>query len=112
MESKPALPPQNLPRLLSRQQLATVRRLWREGVRRDEICRQVGITQHVLEARRRDQLANLGKRQRGQGGSRFGDDPTEEEIWGRLTLEIQATWTDEERQAAWEGSRRQLDEIN
>jgi hypothetical protein len=110
MKSDSGLPPQNLPRLLTRQQLAKVRRLWREGVRRDEICRQVGITQHVLEARRRDQLANLRPRKRGQGGSRFGVDPTEEEIWGRLTAEIQATWTEEERQAAWEGSRRQLDE--
>lgn len=107
---RPPLPPQNLPRYLSDQQLELVRRLWRAGVHRDDICRSAGITLHVFEARRKDQLRDLKRRQQGTGGGRRSVDPTEEEIYGRLTLEIQERWTDEERQAAWEGSRRHLDE--
>jgi hypothetical protein len=107
---RPPLPPQNRPRYLTDDQLELVRRLWRAGVHRDDICRSAGITLHVFEARRRDQLRDLKRRQQGTGGGRRSVDPTEEEIWGPLTADIQSRWTDEERQAAWEGSRRHLDE--
>ena len=107
---KPPLPPQNRPRYLTPEQLATIRRAWRAGLPRDEVCRLAGITSHVLEARRLDQLQDLKRRSKGVGGGRRGEDPTEEEIWGQLTAEIQSRWTEEERQAAWEGSRRHEDE--
>jgi hypothetical protein len=107
---RPPLPPQNLPRYLTDEQLATIRRAWGDGLPRDEVCRLAGITLHVLEARRLDQLRDLPQRQQGIGGGRRGADPTEEEIWGPLTADIQSRWTDEERQAAWEGSRRHDDE--
>jgi hypothetical protein len=100
------LPPQNRPRYLTPDQIAAVRQAWAAGLPRDEVCRQAGITLHVLEARRLDQLADLPKRRQGVGGVRRPEDPSEEEIWERITKEIQTRWTDEERQAAWEGSRR------
>jgi hypothetical protein len=91
--------------LLSREQEAAVRRAWRAGMRRDEVARAARITVSRLTARLKDQLADLPRRGRGKGGGRRKDDyePTEDEIYGRLTLEIQARWTDEERAAAWKG---------
>lgn len=91
--------------LLSREQLASVRKAWRAGLRRDDVARAAGITVSRLTARLKDQLADLPRRGRGKGGGRRGEDndPTEEEIYGRLTLEVQARWTDEQRAAAWRG---------
>jgi hypothetical protein len=100
------LPPQNRPRYLTPDQIAAVRKAWAAGLPRDQVCLQAGITLHVLEARRLDQLADLPKRRRGVGGARRPEDPTEDEIWNTITKEIQSGWSDEERQAAWEGSRR------
>jgi len=112
MPRRNPLPPQNRPRYLTRDQIEVVTRAWREGLPRDEVCRLAGITIHVFEARRLDQLKGLKRRRQGVGGSRRPADPSEEEIWGRLTFEIQAGWTDEERAAAWDGSRRHQDEGN
>lgn len=92
--------------LLTREQVTAVRRAWRAGLRRDEVARAAGITVSRLTARLRDQLADLPRRGRGKGGGRRREepiDPTEEEIYGRLTVEIQARWTDEQRAAAWRG---------
>lgn len=91
--------------LLTRRQLAAVRRAWAAGLRRDEVARAAGITVARLVSRMADQLAGLPRRGRGKGGGRRprGADPTPEEIYGRLTLEIQSGWTDEQREAAWRG---------
>lgn len=104
-QSRPSLPAHMRPRLLSPEQQRIVREAWASGLPRDEVARVAGITIHILEARRIDQLRDLPKRTQGVGGGRRGGDPTEEEIWGRLTREIQARWTDDERQQAWERSR-------
>lgn len=91
--------------LLDREQVAAVRRAWRAGLRRDEVARAAGITVSRLTARLKDQLVDLPRRGRGKGGGRRVEEyePTEDEIYGRLTLEIQAGWTDEQRAAAWRG---------
>lgn len=91
--------------LLSRRQLSAVRRAWAAGLRRDDVARAAGITVARLVSRMADQLANLPRRGRGKGGGRrpAETDPTVEEIYGRLTVEIQSCWTDEQREAAWRG---------
>jgi hypothetical protein len=91
--------------LLSLRQLIAVREAWAKGLRRDEVARAAGITVARLVSRMADQLASLPRRGRGKGGGRrpAKQDPTPEEIYGRLTLEIQAGWTDEQREAAWRG---------
>ena len=105
---RPPLPAHMRPRFLSTDQERTVRQAWADGLPRDEVARLAGVTIHVLEARRRDQLADLPKRRQGSGGGRRGGDPSEEEI-ARITREIQARWSDEEREQAWRGSRRRDD---
>lgn len=93
-------------RALSTEQVAKIREAWNQGKRRDEIARLAGITIDTLTARLRDQLRSLKRRGRGVGGGRRKSEPpppSEEEIWGRLTREIQATWSDEEREARWRG---------
>lgn len=94
-----------IPLLLTDRQVRTVSKLWKSGATRDEICRAVGITNSVFRARLADQLAALPRRGRGRGGGRKNRrrDPTPEEIYGRLTLEVQAKWTDEEREDRWQG---------
>lgn len=91
---------------LTDEQLRTIREAWAEGLRRDEIARMAGITIDTLSARLKDQLADLPKRGQGRGGGHRpeADDPSEEEIWGRLTKEIQAGWTDEQREQAAHGA--------
>ena len=90
----PALPPQNRPRLLSPETLELVRQLWSAGVCRDEICRRAGITLHSLEARRLDQLRDLGRRPKGQLSRRRGDAVSVVEI--RLaTHELRQRWPEE-----------------
>jgi len=103
---RPPLPAHMRPRFLTPAQEQTVRAAWADGVPRDEVARMAGVTIHVLEARRKDQLRDLPKRRQGLGGGRRGGDPTEDEI-ARLTREIQARWSDEEREQAWRGSRRE-----
>lgn len=95
----------SLPTLLNRSQVTVIRRAWRAGWTRDEVARAAGVSVGLIRQRLADQLADLPRRGRGGGGSRRVKDPTEEEIYGRLTLAIQATWTDEERHAAWMGTR-------
>jgi hypothetical protein len=82
-----------------------VRRAWADGLTRDQVAAAAGITIHVLEARRQDQLADLPDRNRRVNSGRRGGDPTPEEIWGQITAGIQAKWTDDEREEAWKGSR-------
>lgn len=92
--------------MLSPAQVETIRRAWAEGLRRDEIARLAGISIDTLSARLKDQLKSLPRRGQGRGGGHRpdGDDPSEEEIWGRLTKEIQAGWTDEQREQAAHGA--------
>lgn len=105
---RPTLPAHMRPRLLSPEQQRIVREAWAAGLPRDEVARLAGITVHVFEARRLDQLSNLPKRTQGVGGGRRGGDPTEEEIL-ILTRRLQQRWSDEEREQAWRGSRRRDD---
>jgi hypothetical protein len=112
MGRRPSRPPPPLlahmrPRLLTPEQEAAVRAAWASGATRDEAARAAGITVDLLLIRLKDQLADLPRRGRGGLHRRPTPDPTEEEIWGRLTAEIQDKWTDEERAAAWNGSRRE-----
>lgn len=73
-----------------------LRRLLRRGFTRDEAAAVVGITRSTLEARLRDQLADIrvgqGRRERKR---RTQADPTPEEIAHRAA-EIRAAWTDDE----------------
>jgi hypothetical protein len=102
------LPAHMRPRFLSADQERLVREAWADGIPRDEVARLAGITIHVFEARRKDQLRDLPKRRQGLGGGRRGGDPTEEEIL-ILTRRLQQRWSDEEREQAWRGSRRRDD---
>ncbi len=89
--------------LLTRDQERAVRKAWRSGATRDEVAMAAGVSPGLIRQRLADQLADLPRRGRGRGGRRRSADPTPEEIYGRLTAEIQATWTDEERDAKWQG---------
>jgi len=83
---------------LTEAQVELVRRLWAEGVHRDEIARRVGMTISIWYARRGDQLKDLPKRERGTGrkASRGYVDPTPAEIAARCA-DIQAAWTADQR---------------
>jgi hypothetical protein len=89
-----ALPPQNLPRYLTDDQVATIRQAWAAGRRRDEVCQLAGITLHVFEARRKDQLRDLPPRPKGIGGEHRGIPPSEVEI-RLMTFEARQRWTPE-----------------
>jgi hypothetical protein len=92
------------PDWLTKDQERAIRRVWASGGGWMDAARAAGIRVRLLRARLEDQLADLPRRGRGAGRKRAAPrDPTEEEIWGRLTLEIQATWTDEEREERWLG---------
>lgn len=92
-------------RLLTPEQVATVRKSWALGDTMERCAWLVGVSVAVLRHRLEDQLADLPRRGRGAGRKRRPEsrDPTPAEIWGRLTLEIQSRWTDEEREARWLG---------
>ena len=83
---------------LTDDQVELVRRLWAEGVHRDEIARRAEMTISTFIARRGDQLKDLPKRERGTGrkASRGYVDPTPAEIAARCA-EIQAAWTADQR---------------
>ena len=88
---------------LTRSQERAVRRAWRAGQTQAEIAASLGIGLDLLRARLREQLPDLPRRGRGRGGGRRTADPTPEEIYGRLTLLEQASWSDEEREERWRG---------
>lgn len=91
--------------LLTREQELAVRRAWRSGATRDEVAAAAGVSVGLIRQRLEDQLRDLPRRGRGRGGHRGQPrDPTEEEIYGALTAEIQARWTEEERDAKWHGT--------
>lgn len=89
--------------MLTEEQLRTVRELWNAGVTQGEVAEKVGLSMDTLKARLRDQLADLPPRPRRINSGRRARLPTEEEIYGTLTLIEQATWSDEEREARWRG---------
>lgn len=93
----------SLRKALTAQQCQAVRRAWLAGETQQEIANAIGITVDTLKARLEDQLAGLPKRGRGTGGRRRPNDPTEEEIYGRLTLLEQQAWSDDERDERWQG---------
>lgn len=91
--------------LLTPEQLRAVRTAWKAGATRDEVARLVGVTPGLIRQRLEDQLRSLPRRGRGRGGRRGRPaDPSPDEIYGRLTAELQAKWTDEERDAKWHGT--------
>ena len=91
--------------LLTQEQEQAARDAWAAGLRRDHVAAAAGITVARLVARLKDQLADLPRRGQGFGGGARGedDDPSEEEIWGRLVLEVQSRWSEEERDQRWKG---------
>lgn len=99
--------------LLTPEQEAAVRGAWADGLRRDQVAHAAGITVARLVARMKDQLADLPRRGQGVGGGARGeaDDPSEEEIWGRLVLEVQARWSEEEREQRWKGRFNDSDDL-
>lgn len=93
--------------MLTPAQVKTVIECLAAGMSRDQVARAAGVSINVLERRYRDQLKGLKRRGKGAGGGRRPepeDDPTPEEIWGRLTKDIQAGWTDEQRDNAAYGA--------
>ncbi len=92
--------------LLTRSQERAVRQAWRAGATRDEAARAAGVSVGLIRQRLEDQLRDLPRRGRGRGGKRGRrhEDPTLEEIYGTRTAEIQARWSDEERDAKWHGT--------
>lgn len=93
--------------LFDAQQLRAARRAWAEGMTQAEIASLLGVSVDTVRSRLRDQLADLPKRGRGAGATRTGEDPTEDEIYGRLVLLEQAAWSDEDRDRRWQGGRFQ-----
>lgn len=89
--------------LLTAGQVRAARRAWSAGETHGEIARLIGVSVDTLKARLRDQLADLPTRGRRDLSGRRPSDPTEEEIYGRLTLLEQAAWSDEEREKRWRG---------
>jgi hypothetical protein len=90
-------------RLLTRDELRVVRVAWIAGETQGEIAARVGISIDTFRARLADQLSRLPPRPRRSASGRRTRDPTEEEIYGRLTLIEQSSWTDEERERRWRG---------
>lgn len=88
---------------LTPDQERAARAAWEAGQTQGEIARLIGVSVDTLRARFRDQLADLPDRNRRQGSGRRPEDPTEEEIYGVLTLIEQAAWSDEERAERWRG---------
>ena len=91
--------------MLTREQERAVRRAWRAGATRDEAARVAGVSVGLIRQRLADQLADLPRPGRGRPGRPRSqpDDPTPDEIYGQLTAEIQARWSDEERNSKWHG---------
>jgi DNA-binding CsgD family transcriptional regulator len=89
--------------VLTARQIQQVRQAWLAGETQQQIANAIGVSVDTLKARLQDQLASLPKRGRGTGGRRRPNDPTEEEIYGRLTLLEQQAWSDEERDQRWRG---------
>ncbi len=83
---------------LTKDQVKTVRRLWREGVSQQEIARAVGVPFDRFRARLRDQLHGLPPRPRRVNSGRRVSDPTESEIEAEC-LAIRSKWSDAEREA-------------
>lgn len=94
------------PKFLTKEQEAAVRSAWAAGASRDEAARAAGVTVDLLIARLTDQLSDLPRRGRGGNMRPPTEDPSEQEIWGKLTQEIQARWSDEQRANAWVGGSR------
>jgi len=92
-------------RLLTGAQEATIRKAWAGGETMQRCAYLAGVSLAVIRPRLEDQLADLPRRGQGAGRKKRPEavDPTPEEIWGKLTLEIQSGWTDEEREARWLG---------
>ena len=92
--------------LLSKEQLAAIRQAHAGGATRDDLARLVGCSVGLIRQRLNDQLRDLPRRGRGAPGIRRQRpvDPTPDEIYGRLTAELQAKWTDEERDRKWHGT--------
>lgn len=82
-----------------------MRAAWRSGATRDQAARAAGVSVGLIRQRLADQLADLPRPGRGRPGRPRiqQSDPTPEEIYGALTAEIQARWTDEERDSKWHG---------
>lgn len=89
--------------LLTAEQKRLIRSAWKRGATQAELARQLGLGLDLLRARIREQLPDLPRRGRGRGGGRRTTDPTEEEIYGRLTLLEQARWGEEDRELRWQG---------
>lgn len=87
--------------MLSREQEAAARAAFAAGETQAQVAGKIGVTIDTLRARLRDQLADLRLPRRVNSGRRSRD-PTEEEIYGRLTLMEQSAWTDEERAERWQ----------
>lgn len=89
--------------MLTHRQICVVRKAWADGETQSEIAARIGVSVDTIRARLKDQLSDLPARNRGRLSRRRGVDPTEEEIYGRLVLAVQASWTDEERELRWRG---------
>ena len=92
------LPPQCLPRLLTPEQEATVRRAIADGYTRDEAAFEAGITPARLWARLRDQLRDVRVGRGRRGRRRDFVDPTPAEIAERAAA-IRSRWTPEEEES-------------
>lgn len=92
-------------KLLNEEQMAAARAAWARGSSISEVAAEIGVSVDVMLVRLRDQLADLEPRKAGSNSSRRPVDPTEEEIYGVLTLIEQRSWDDEERSKRWVGNR-------
>ena len=88
-------------KLLTDDQVQRARKAFSEGLTRDQVAFAIGITRAILDARLRDQLADV---KTGQGGTcgrsrRRIEDPTPEEMQARIA-EVHAR-----RLRMWEAGR-------
>lgn len=90
------LPPQCLPQLLTADQERIVREALVSGSSRDEAAWLAGISRRRLDARLRDQLADVRVGQGRGGGAKKQEPPSPEEI-ERMCEIIRSRWPDSVR---------------
>ncbi len=92
--------------LLTKEQLKLVKAQLKEGLRLTDIAQNAGVTINVLRQRFNDQLKRVKRPGQGKNGGQKRDstDPSPDEIWNKLTKQIQAGWSDEQRWQAAHGA--------
>jgi hypothetical protein len=106
----PRLPNTRPKREFTADEVAAIFQMWNEGVPTNELCRRIGVANHIFEARRKpgEQLANLPRRAQGFGGGNWCRKARLKPDWSGIAdriLEVQRSWSEEERQFRFRAGR-------